>query len=456
MATSYIDLIVKKRDAKALTGPEIDRLVRGISSGLVPDHQIGALLMAIYLKGLTRVETADLTRAMVESGGIVDLSSIEGFKADKHSTGGVGDKVTLVLGPLIAAAGVKFSKLSGRGLGHTGGTLDKLESIPGMRVDLSIEEFIEQVRAIGLSVTGQTKQLVPADAVIYGLRDQTGTVDSIPLIASSIMCKKLAAGADGILLDVKCGRGAFMKSIEDARELADQMVAIGTSADKETRALVTSMDVPLGFAVGNALEVREAIETLRGQGPKDLEDEVLAVGAEILLMAADAERATTGTLRDGSREMAEESLQSLLRDGTAVGKFREMVQAQGGDSRVLDDPQRLPCAETVEVVQSPVSGYVQGIDALAIGEIVMDLGASRRAKGDSVSPSAGVVVRAKPGHNLGEVEVGTPLLELHVPSDRSLPVSLDEIKRRALAAFSIGQEPAPPTPTVLARITPTN
>lgn len=442
MGATYLDLIVKKRNHLGLSAAEIDDLVGAIAAGTMPDHQVGALLMAIYLNGLDSRETAHFTLAMVRSGQTVDLRAIDGFKADKHSTGGVGDKVTLVLGPLVAAAGVKFPKLSGRGLAHTGGTLDKLESIPGMRVDLSMEEFIDQVRAIGLAVTGQTRELAPADGVLYALRDQTGTVDSIPLIASSVMCKKLAAGADGILLDVKCGRGAFMKTQDDARELARQMVAIGRAAGKQTRAVVTSMDTPLGLAVGNALEVREAIDTLRGSGPDDVLREVLALSAEIIAMAG---------LAAGGGD-AEGTLRELLEDGSALEKLREMIGAQGGNARVVDDPDLLPQAPVTVTVESTMAGHVQAVDALAIGGVAMDLGAGRRAKSDSISFSAGVVLRAKPSAHLSQVEIGSPLAELHIPADRVPAVPLDLLRSRTAAAFTIGPDPPNAPPAVLATI----
>lgn len=440
MPATYLDIIIKKRDGHTLAAQDIERLVEGVTAHEIPDHQIGALLMAIYLRGLSIEETAALTMAMVRSGGSVNLSSIAGFKADKHSTGGVGDKVTLILGPLVAAAGVKFPKLSGRGLAHTGGTLDKLESIPGTRVDLTLEEFIHQVDSIGLAVTGQTSELVPADGIIYGLRDQTGTVDSMPLIASSVMCKKIAAGADGIVLDVKCGAGAFMKTLEDARQLARQMVDLGHAAGKETRALVTSMDQPLGFAVGNALEVAESIEVLNGGGPEDLIDEVLALGAEILVMARESKDA----------ESARVSLADKLHDGMAAVKLREMVSWQGGNPDVVDDVSLLPAAERIVSVRAEAEGFVQSVNALDIGTIAMDLGAGRRSKSDTIAPSAGVVLRSKPG--TGKVKKGDVIAELHVPPDWDARVSLDVLESRTRAALSLGPEPPETHSSVLARI----
>jgi pyrimidine-nucleoside phosphorylase len=440
MAPTYLDLIVRKRDGQALETRDLERLVQGIASREIPDHQIGALLMAVYLQGLSPRETADLTLAMVRSGSTVDLSAIDGFKADKHSTGGVGDKVTLVLGPLVASTGVRFPKLSGRGLAHTGGTLDKLEAIPGMRVDLTLEEFTKQVAAIGLAVTGQTAELVPADGVMYALRDQTGTVDSVPLIASSVMSKKIAAGADGIVLDVKCGAGAFMKALDDAEALARQMVDIGHSAGKCTRAVVTAMDQPLGRAVGNALEVAESISVLQGSGPDDLIDEVLALGVEILLMAGAASDARA----------AEATLRSNLSNGRAAAKLREMIEWQGGDPAVVDDPGLLPCAERVVPVESDQSGYVTGLDAKAIGTVAMELGAGRRAKDDAVAPAAGVVLCAKAGAE--PVDWGSVLAELHVPPNGAGVVPLEQLADEVRTSYQFGPEPPASTVSVLARI----
>ena len=442
MTSSILDLIYRKRDGGSLSRNQIDLLVQSLTAGSIPDAQLAAMLMAMFLQGLSFDETVDLTMAMVRSGAIVDLSGITGFKADKHSTGGVGDKVTLVLGPLVASAGIKFPKLSGRGLAHTGGTLDKLESIPGMRVDLSLDEFVSQVRDIGIAVSGQTQELVPADGILYAMRDHTGTVESIPLIASSVMSKKIAAGADGILLDVKCGRGAFMKSIDQAMSLSRQMVAIGSSAGKRTVAMVTSMESPLGCAVGNSLEVAEAIDTLRGQGPEDLYEEVLAIGAQILLMS------TTTTDIASARLL----LQTQLNSGAALAKLEEMIASQGGDPRVITDSDLLPHAAQVVPVASVESGYVQAIDALGIGSIAMDLGAGRRAKGETVSASAGVVLHAKPVATSLPVEAGQVLAELHLPVEfdklARLP-DLATLSQRLRDAYVFGSEPPIGQPTVL-------
>jgi pyrimidine-nucleoside phosphorylase len=440
MARSILDLIVRKRDGAELTTDEIYLLIEGISSGDVPEYQIGALLMAIYLRGMTDRETADLTMAMAHSGDILNLSAIPGFKADKHSTGGVGDKVTLILGPLVASAGVYFPKLSGRGLGHTGGTLDKLESIPGFRVDLSIEELIKQVTAIGLAVTGQTGELVPADGILYGLRDVTGTVDSVPLIASSVMSKKIAAGADGIVLDVKAGHGAFMRDPQSAERLARLMVSIGEAAGKPMAALVTAMDEPLGAAVGNALEVAEAIEVLRGQeshtATQTLREVTLVLGAHILTMAGNSP----------SAEAAETVLDERLRDGAALGKLCEMIEWQGGNPAVVDDLSLLPRAQEIIELRSPTNGWVQAIDALQIGLAVMELGAGRKAKGEPVDHAVGAVLEVEPGD---PVNAGQLIATIH--TNGRIPNG--QVEALVLDAFRFGAEPVAPRPHILAEIT---
>lgn len=440
MARSILDLIVRKRDGHELTTDEISQLIGGITSGEVPDYQIGALLMAVYLKGMTDRETADLTLAMVHSGDVVDLSVIPGFKADKHSTGGVGDKVTPILGPLVASAGVSFPKLSGRGLGHTGGTLDKLESIPGFRIDLSIQELIRQVTDIGLAVTGQTGELVPADAVLYGLRDVTGTVDSVPLIASSVMSKKIAAGADGIVLDVKAGHGAFMQDRDSAETLARLMVSIGKAAGKRMAAVVTAMDEPLGAAVGNALEVAEAIEVLRGEekrsSTRTLRDVTLTLGAHILVMAG---LSTTP-------EAAATVLDERLRDGAALQKLRDMIEWQGGNAAVVDDPGLFPQAREVIQLRSPRNGYVRAIDALQVGVAVMELGAGRKTKGDAVDYAVGVVLEVEAGD---PVHAGQTIASIHTNGK----VSNGRAEDLVLAAFQFGSEAPAGRPHILAEIT---
>ncbi|MGH2411422.1 MAG: thymidine phosphorylase, partial [Chloroflexota bacterium] len=357
-------LIRRTRDGGELTREELLSLTSQYVAGEIPDYQMAAWLMAVFFRGLSARETADLTQAMVASGDTVDLSHLPGVTVDKHSTGGVGDKTTLVLAPLLAAAGLTLAKMSGRGLGHTGGTLDKLEAIPGFRTSLSPEEMVAQVRRIGLAVVAQTGRLVPADGLLYALRDVTATVDSLPLIASSIMSKKLAAGAQVIMLDVKTGSGAFMTRPDDAFALARAMVAIGTAAGRSVQALVTGMEQPLGMAVGNALEVQEAIATLRGEGPEDLRELCLALGSRLLVAAG-----------GGSVEAAEAKLRGLLAGGAALERFRAFVSAQGGDPSVADDPDGvLPQPRAAETLVAPRSGFVQAIDALKVGDAARALG----------------------------------------------------------------------------------
>ncbi len=394
------EIIAKKVAGQTLTQQEIHFFIQGYTQGTIPDYQIASLLMAIKLIGMNAQETADLTYAMMHSGEVMDLSSIQGMKADKHSTGGVGDKTTLALAPLVAAAGLKIAKMSGRGLGHTGGTLDKLEAIPGMSIDRSQKQFIEQVNRIGLSIIGQTGELVPADKKLYALRDVTGTVQSIPLIASSIMSKKLASGADTILLDVKFGSGAFMKTFNDAKDLAKAMVRIGKAMKKDTRAILTGMDQPLGFAIGNILEVKEAIETLQGRGPTDFTELCLHAGA---LMLMQAERVKT--LIEGKR-----LLKNFLVNGQAFEKFKAFVAAQGGDLRYIDDPTKFAQSSTILEVQSQEEGYVASLNALQLGEIAMKLGAGRATKEDTIDYTAGIILKKKIGD---AVKVGDVLAVMH-------------------------------------------
>ncbi|NHM27871.1 pyrimidine-nucleoside phosphorylase [Desulfofundulus sp. TPOSR] len=401
------DIILKKRQGFELTTEEINFFVRGYTVGEIPDYQAAALLMAIFFRGLNSRETADLTLAMASSGDRVDLADIPGSKVDKHSTGGVGDKTTLVLAPLVAAAGVPVAKMSGRGLGHTGGTVDKLESIPGFKVNLTPDDFMRQVREVGVAVVAQTGNLVPADKKLYALRDVTATVDSIPLIASSVMSKKIAAGADAIVLDVKAGRGAFMRSVDEASTLARAMVAIGRQVGKRTVAVISDMDQPLGFAVGNALEVREAIETLSGQGPSDLRELCLVLGGHMLVLAGAATDVEEGVNR----------LAGLLERGQALDKFREMVKAQGGDPRVADEPDLLPEASYKEQVKAQEDGYVAAIHAERIGRVAMLLGAGRKTKEDTIDPAVGVVLHKKVGDR---VKAGDVLATLHVNNQDNL------------------------------------
>ena len=375
------DLIVKKRDGQALTTEEIRYVVDGYTRGEIPDYQMSAMLMAIYFRGMDRRETLDLTMAMMHSGETLDLSGVSGVKADKHSTGGVGDKTSLVLVPMVASLGVKMAKMSGRGLGHTGGTLDKLESIPGFNIDLPMERFLENVDRVGMVIAGQTANLDPADKKLYALRDVTGTVPSIPLIVSSIMSKKLAAGADVIVLDVKCGDGSFMKTLDDARELATEMVEIGKMAGRKTVAVITDMDEPLGHAVGNALEVKEAIATLRGEHTSELLELCLTLGACILTQA--------GLAADDAAARA--MLEQTIADGSALKKLAEFVAAQDGDPAAIYDPALLPAAPVQMEVPSPASGYVRHIAATDVG--LVSAAAARRRTAPLTTASASSCTR---------------------------------------------------------------
>jgi pyrimidine-nucleoside phosphorylase len=390
MNTTYA-IIRKKRDGEELSSAEIEQVVGGYVASSVPDYQMAALLMAVYFRGLSERETGDLTAAMVASGDSVDLSALPGIAVDKHSTGGVGDKTTLVLAPLLAASGCLIAKMSGRGLGHTGGTLDKLEAIPGFRTDLSIEQLLRQAGEIGLAIVAQSAELAPADGLLYALRDVTATVDSLPLIASSIMSKKLAAGARAMVLDVKTGSGAFMREPDDAFALARAMVGIGRHAGRRVVAVVTGMEQPLGHAVGNSLEVAEAIATLRGGGPPDLRELCLALGSQLLSVA----------LHGVSVEEARALLERALDDGAALERFRALVRAQGGVVAVADAPdQVLPPAPHTEALTAASSGYVAAVDALTVGEAARDLGAGRQQKGDTIDLAAGVVLAVKIGDAL--------------------------------------------------------
>jgi pyrimidine-nucleoside phosphorylase len=430
-----LEIIRRKRDGEAHTPEEIAFVVRGAAAGTIPDYQLGAWLMAVRLRGMTDAETRELTLAMAHSGRMLDLSSIKGRKVDKHSTGGVGDKATLVVTPLVAACGVPVAKLSGRALGHSGGTLDKLEAIPGFQVDLSIDRFVAQVREIGIAIAGQTADMVPADKVLYALRDLTATVDSLPLIASSVMSKKLAAGADAIVLDVKSGRGAFVGTVQDAEALARALVAIGTGAGRETVAYVTDMEQPLGRAVGNALEVREAIDTLAGQGPAELEGLSLRLGAEMLRCGG----------IPGDQAAHEARLREAMRSGQGLAVFRRLIEAQSGDPRVVDDPDRLPRAAVQHRVDAPRAGMVQSIDALAIGLASKALGAGRDRKQDPIDYAVGIVLHRKVGD---PVEAGEPLAVIHASTlGRATAVS-EQVGR----AFTIADR-AQPRPLLLRRVT---
>jgi pyrimidine-nucleoside phosphorylase len=430
------DIIYKKRMGEELSPEEIQFLVNGFVAGDVPDYQMAAWAMAVCLRGMTAQETAHLTMAMARSGDVIDLSAIKGKKVDKHSTGGVGDKVSLVLVPLVAACGAPVAKMSGRGLGHTGGTLDKMESIPGMRIELSGQEFIDQVNTIGCAIVGQTGNLVPADKKLYALRDVTATVDSIPLIASSIMSKKIAGGADAIVLDVKTGSGAFMRSLDDSFRLAEAMVEIGREVGREVAAFISDMDQPLGFAVGNALEVAEAIETLRGFGPKDLEEVCLQLGSQMLRLAGVAPDAAA----------ARKMLTRALRAGHGLNKLIELVEAQGGDPSYIRQPVKLPRAAKVVTLAAPEAGYVQHIEALEVGVAAMLLGAGRETKDSVIDQAVGVVLKKKVGD---AVAAGEPLAELHVNAEERLK----EATERLLGAYRIGADKPEGRPLIYGLVT---
>ena len=401
----FVDIIEKKRDGNALTTEEIQFFITNYTNGTIPDYQVSALLMAIYYQGMTSKECADLTSAMMYSGDTVDLSSINGIKVDKHSTGGVGDTTTLVLAPLVAALDVPVAKMSGRGLGHTGGTNDKFESIPGFKIELGKQDFINQVNEKGVAVIGQSGNLTPADKKLYSLRDVTATVNSIPLIASSIMSKKLAAGADAIVLDVKTGDGALMKNMADSEKLAHEMVNIGNQIGRRTMAIISDMSQPLGFAIGNALEVKEAIDTLKGHGPADLTELVLTLGSQMVVLANKAK----------TLDEAREKLQEVIKNGKAVEKFKTLIEAQGGDSSVVDNPEKLASAPYQIALPALKSGYVSRIIADQIGIAAMQLGAGRATKEDVINPSVGIMLHKKVGDKVAE---GEALLTIHANTDK--------------------------------------
>lgn len=419
-----VDIIIKKRDGGTLSGDEIAFLIDGFTSGAVADYQMAAWAMAVLLRGMDDRETADLTLAMARSGDQLDLHDIAPVTVDKHSTGGIGDKTSLVLGPLVSAAGLPVAKMSGRGLGFSGGTIDKLESIRGLRTELNAEEFRRGVREIGLVIAGQSGDLAPADKRLYALRDVTGTVESIPLIAASVMSKKLAAGADCIVLDVKCGRGAFMHTLDDARKLAEAMVAIGRHAGRRVAAAISTMEQPLGRAVGNALEVREAIETMHGHGPPDLADLCVTLGGKLAQLA--------GTVPDHDMGMA--LMRQILTGGRAWEQFRRFVANQGGDLVVIDTPDLLPRAPVIAPVSAPREGYVSAIDGMALGYALNDLGGGRARKEDRIDPSVGLVLAVRLGDR---VVAGSPLLELHAASEEDAA----RVAPRLEAAFTIGDTP---------------
>jgi pyrimidine-nucleoside phosphorylase len=426
-----VDLIIKKKNGETLSREEIHYLISGYVNETIPDYQISSLLMAICFQGLTEQEQSDLTIEMLESGESIDLSAINGICVDKHSTGGVGDKTTLVVAPLVAACGMKMAKMSGRGLGHTGGTLDKLESIPNFRIALSPEEFFRQVDEISLAVAGQTANIAPADKKLYALRDVTGTVEAVGLIAASIMSKKLASGASHILLDVKVGDGAFMKDLASAKELAEAMVAIGNRQGRKTVALLTDMDQPLGSAIGNSLEVIEAIETLKGRGPEDLETLCLEIATKLLLM--------TGI--EKTKEEALNRATTALKDGSALEKLKQMISYQDGDIRVLDDYSLLPTAKNVIEVKSKKEGYVKKVHALEIGNAAMLLGAGRATKDDVIDLAVGIKVHAKVGNHL---KAGDLLATIYA-NDKNI----EEAIRKVEAAYEIVSERVQPNKLIL-------
>lgn len=429
------EIIRTKRDGGALAPEAIREFVLGHVRGEIPDYQASAFLMAVFLRGMSRAETVALTRAMAESGRRADLSSVPGVKVDKHSTGGIGDKVSIPLAPLVAACGARVPMISGRALGHTGGTLDKLDSIPGFRTDLSMEEYVATVRRVGLCLVGQTDDLAPADRRLYALRDVTATVECIPLIASSILSKKAASGIDALVLDVKTGSGSFLKDLDRCRELARTLVEVGEGLGLRAVALLTDMDQPLGRAVGNAIEIEESIACLRGEGPPDLEAIVVELGAEMLVLAAVARE-----IEEGRRRIRE-----AIRSKSGLAKFREAIEAQGGDPAVVDDPARLPNAERSTPFPSPQEGFVAGIDAAEIGIAAMSLGAGRARAEDEIDPAAGLLVLAKVGDRVKRGEALATFLH-------RAGTSLEEAKERVARAYRFAPEAPRKRALVLERI----
>lgn len=425
------DLIMKKRNGGALTGEEIRFMVQGYTRGEIPDYQMSAMMMAIYFRGMDADETLALTMEMAHSGDMLDLSDIHGVKVDKHSTGGVGDKTSLALTPMVAAAGVTVAKMSGRGLGHTGGTIDKLESFSGFSTAITEQQFKENVNRIGIAIMGQTADLAPADKKLYALRDVTATVDNMSLIASSIMSKKLAAGADAIVLDVKTGSGAFMKTQEDSFALAREMVRIGNGAGRKTIAVVSDMDQPLGCAVGNALEVREAVDTLRGCGPEDFVELCLTLGSYMLVAGGKA----------ATEEEAEQILREVIENGSALDKLAEFIAAQGGDRELVYHPEKLPRASITQEIESPADGYIQRIVCDEIGICSLILGGGRETKESAIDLSVGLVLHKKVGD---AVKKGESLATIHA-NDQA---KLDMAKERFLQAYTIASDPVEKKPLI--------
>jgi len=427
-------IIAKKRDGKPISDDEIQFLIKGFADGTVADYQMSAFLMAVFFRGMTLEETVGLTRAMMNSGKIMDLTRIEGRKVDKHSTGGVGDKVSLALAPLVASAGVKVPMVSGRTLGHTGGTLDKLESIPGLRTLLTSKEFFDNVASVGFAIAAQSSEFVPADQGMYALRGVTGTVESIPLIVSSILSKKFAAGIDSIVFDVKCGSGAFMLELSEARRLAQELVRVTSFLGKTGRALITDMEEPLGFAVGNALEVAESIDCLKGKGPSDLRELTLELAVEMLLLAN----------ADSDREGARVRLEKLLDSGQALDRFVRFIEAQGGEAKVVDETSLLPHALHVETVIADREGFLSAIDARALGELCVEMGGGRRMRDDVVDKSVGFVLKAKVGD---KVSKGRPLADVHFNPARG------NVTGRVSDAFKVSQQMPARRSLILERLT---
>ncbi|CCI58673.1 MAG: pyrimidine-nucleoside phosphorylase [Staphylococcus equorum] len=422
-----VDIIEKKRDGQVLTKEEIEFFITGYTNGEIPDYQASSLAMAVFFQDMNDEERAALTMAMVNSGDVIDLSDIHGTKVDKHSTGGVGDTTTLVLAPLVAAVGVPVAKMSGRGLGHTGGTIDKLESVEGFHVEISEEKFVKLVNEAKVAVIGQTGNLTPADKKLYGLRDVTGTVNSIPLIASSIMSKKIAAGADAIVLDVKTGNGAFMKTLEDAEALAHAMVSIGNNVGRNTMAIISDMGQPLGHAIGNALEVKEAIETLQGKGPEDLTELVMTLGSQMVVVGGKAK----------DLEEARALLEKAIQDGSALESFRTFLENQDGDGSVVDDVSKLPQAKYQVALPAESSGFVTEIVANEMGVASMMLGAGRQTKDDDIDLSVGLVLHKKVGDRVDE---GEPLLTIH--SNRE---NVDDVIEKLNQSITVSEQGAEPT-----------
>lgn len=431
----FSDLIIKKRNGLKLTENDIKFMIEEYNEGKIPDYQMSAMLMAIYFKGMNNSEIRYLTKAMIDSGKIIDLSSIPGIKVDKHSTGGVGDTTTLALAPMVAAAGVQMAKMSGRGLGHTGGTIDKLESIEGFKTELSLNKFIKIVKKVGVSIISSTSDLVPADKKLYALRDVTGTVDSIPLIVSSIMSKKIAAGADAIVLDITTGSGAFMREYKDALKLGKIMVDIGLEFKKEIIGVVSNMDEPLGFAIGNSLEVKEAIEILKNKGPEDLRSLCLVLGSYMLKLGR-----VTKTYQEGKNK-----LEKILKSGVALNKFKEMIIAQGGNSGIIDNPGLLPLAKHCTKIKANKSGYIQKIDSRLVGESAMLLGAGREEKESKIDLSVGIVLKKKVGNR---ININEDLADVHYNDSEKLK----EAKKKLLSSFIIGNIKPVKLPLILATI----